>query len=119
MGNEIKDEKREDSMFCNSHPSLRNWVLCFPSPAEQRSSSHITEMANRGPESLGNCSGSHSKLEAEPGKTCPPSPRKPHYLPSQVCLVRLQELLSTIPWRTEWYAASKMAPMSLTSWIMP
>lgn len=35
-------------MFCNSHPSLRNWVLyAFLSPTEQTSSSRITETANR------------------------------------------------------------------------
>lgn len=105
-------------MLCNSHPSLRSWVLrAFP--AEQTSSSHITEMANRGLESLGNCSGSHSKSEAGPGEACPPFPGKPPYLTSPVFLALLRGVLSARPCRRKCCAASKMATSEPASWLPP
>lgn len=55
---------------------------CAPRPAKQNRLFPVTEMAGRGQGSLDNCSGSHSKLEAELrppypndlGSPCPCSP---------------------------------------------
>ena len=58
--------------MCSHHPSFRNWICCFPSPAKpSKFFPHHRDVAVRGPGNVGDCSGPHRRVDTGPIETCP------------------------------------------------